>query len=283
MLRLSHVTMAAFAAGILAAPAAAQDRRVIVGSRNDDRQSKDAFEWSGEIARGQRLYIYNLNGGIKVEESNSRKVEVVAREYWRRGRPEDVTFMAKRVRSDRDIVVCAIWSGTDADCNEDGYHSRSRQDHGNRSNDIQVEFTIKLPAGAHVTAHTVNGDVEVAGVSGDVDVAAVNGRIDAETTDGLIEAETTNGAIRARMSPAPTRNTSFRTVSGSITLSLPDNTNADIDARTVNGTITSDFPITVGGQAGGGFSSRRLRGVLGRGGPHLTLETVNGGIRIEKR
>ena len=55
--------------------------------------------------------------------------------------------------------------------------------------------------------------------------------------------------------------------------------NANIEMRTVNGSITSeDFPITVQGR----IDRRRLEGKIGKGGPELSVSTVNGSIRLRK-
>jgi DUF4097 and DUF4098 domain-containing protein YvlB len=70
----------------------------------------------------------------------------------------------------------------------------------------------------------------------------------------------------------------FATVNGSITLELPAGAAAEVDARTVNGRIETDFPLEVSGR----ISRRRLRGTIGGGGRKLSLETVNGGIHLEK-
>jgi DUF4097 and DUF4098 domain-containing protein YvlB len=72
-------------------------------------------------------------------------------------------------------------------------------------------------------------------------------------------------------------------VSGSVTVSLPSGLDADVEASTVSGAITSDFPITVGGGSRrDGFSSRKLSGTIGRGGPRIELRTVSGAIHLEK-
>jgi DUF4097 and DUF4098 domain-containing protein YvlB len=148
---------------------------------------------------------------------------------------------------------------------------------------VRVDFTIRLPAGAHITANTINGDLEVNGASGDVETATVNGAIDAESSEGTVDAKTVNGNIHVRMGRLPSRGVSYQTVSGGVTLQLPAGLDADVVATTVVGGISSDFPITVGGSSRrDGFSSHNLRGTIGRGGPRIELRTVSGPIRLEK-
>jgi len=68
-------------------------------------------------------------------------------------------------------------------------------------------------------------------------------------------------------------------VNGGVTIQLPADTKADITGRCVNGGIsTSDLAIeTVGEQ-----TRRRLEGKLNGGGANISLETVNGGVRITR-
>jgi DUF4097 and DUF4098 domain-containing protein YvlB len=68
----------------------------------------------------------------------------------------------------------------------------------------------------------------------------------------------------------------FATVNGGITLSLPSGASADVRASTTNGSIDSDFPISVRGR----INRHHLSGTIGRGGPGLSLTTVNGNIRL---
>jgi DUF4097 and DUF4098 domain-containing protein YvlB len=68
----------------------------------------------------------------------------------------------------------------------------------------------------------------------------------------------------------------FTTVNGGITVEIPGDLDAEVEAATVNGGIETDFPITVRGR----FTSKRMNGTIGRGGRTLELETVNGSIRL---
>ena len=69
---------------------------------------------------------------------------------------------------------------------------------------------------------------------------------------------------------------SFSTVNGSISLDLPDDVNADLDARWVNGRLEADLPFRLIGRV----SRHSAKGVLGEGGPELNLKTVNGSIHV---
>ena len=62
----------------------------------------------------------------------------------------------------------------------------------------------------------------------------------------------------------------------SITLDVADGVDANVMAQWLNGGFESEIPFTLDGRIG----KRSARGVLGDGGPELSLETVNGSIRI---
>jgi Toastrack DUF4097 len=68
----------------------------------------------------------------------------------------------------------------------------------------------------------------------------------------------------------------FTTVNGSVSLDVPDDLNAALDASWLNGRLDSDLPITLEGRT----HRRSIRGTLGDGGATLKISTVNGSIEI---
>jgi len=251
----------------VAAPAGAQNRQT----------EANAFAWDGQVAAGRRLHLYNTHGNINIEATTGRNLEVVASKSWRRGNPADVRIESVRLNSG-DVAICAIWNDTNARCTETGVESPGRRVRS-FSNDTDVSFTVRLPAGVHVSANTTNGSLVVASVTGEVRAHTTNGNVTAESNDGAVVAGTTNGDIRLRMSKLPAEGASYRTTNGSITVELPAGINANIEARTTNGSISSDFELMVTGS----ISPRNLRGRIGSGGPTLSFSTTNGNVRIRRQ
>lgn len=240
---------------IAAAPAGAQD-----------------FEWSGSLDRGDEVAVHGVNGPIEAMAASGDRVRVTAvKRDGRKGDPDDVTFDV--VEHDGGVVICAMYPNRPGErenrCDPDDRRL------SNHDNETQVEFQVEVPAGVHLRAGTVNGDVTVRRVAGNVHASTVNGDVDVES-GGNAEASTVNGSIRAAMGRDLESDLRFNTVNGSVTVSLPDGANADIEAATVNGSMESDFPLTVRGR----FSNRSMKGTIGDGGHRLSLNTVNGGIRI---
>ncbi|MGA7842379.1 MAG: DUF4097 family beta strand repeat-containing protein, partial [Candidatus Acidiferrales bacterium] len=65
---------------------------------------------------------------------------------------------------------------------------------------------------------------------------------------------------------------------GHITLRVPSDLNAMLDAHTGDGSITLDIPI----QVSGSLSHSSVRGKLNGGGPTLAISSGDGSIHIEK-
>jgi len=234
------------------------------------------FHWQGRIDASRTLEIKGVNGVIDALPAAGREAEVVAVKRGRRSDPSQVEI--KVVEHAEGVTICALYPSRRA-----GRPNECAPGEGGRigaeDNDVDVHFTVKVPAEVRFVARTVNGSVGADGLTGDVEVHTVNGGIKA-TTEGLVEANTVNGSITATLgasnSTGPLR---FQTVNGSISVELPDRTQAQVRATTVNGEIETDFPLTVRGR----FNGRSLSGTIGGGGRELSLQTVNGSIRLRKR
>lgn len=249
----------ALAALIGAVPAAAQD-----------------FHWTGRLAAGKRLEIRGVNGSIRAMAATGNEIDVTAHKTARRSDPDEVEI--KVVPFEEGVVICALYptprrARQENSCEPGGGHSSTE------NNDVEVDFTIKLPAGINFEGRTVNGDVDANDLGADASVSTVNGSVNV-SADGHVDATTVNGSIRASMGRADwTGDAEFTTVNGGITLTLPAGVSTDVRASTVNGDLETDFPLTVTGKWG----PRRMRGTIGGGGDRtLQLTTVNGSITIRK-
>jgi hypothetical protein len=234
------------------------------------------FEWHGRMSSGQTLEIKGVNGGVRAVAASGSEARVTARKHSRRDDPESVEI--KVIQHAGGVTVCAVYptprnSRRDNECAPgDGGRMNTQ------NNDVSVEFEVQVPAGVRYEPKTVNGDVDASGLRSDVLARTVNGGINIATS-GLAEAVTVNGSIEAELGRADWKNEArFKTVNGSITLYLPAEVNAEVRAKTVNGDISTDYPLTVRGR----FGPRSVNGTLGRGGPTLELETVNGGIALRR-
>lgn len=237
-------------------------------SRAAQAQQTDRWSWRGRIAEGKTLEIRGVNGSISAEPAAGNEAEVAAEKHGRRSDPAEVRIEV--VEHEDGVTICAVYPGRRNRCEPGGGHMTVRD------NDVEVEFTVRVPRGVAFAGHNVNGVVEAANLAGPVEVHTVNGGVRVETGSGGAAASTVNGSVTAVVRALGSGPMRFETVNGAVTLTLPRDLDADLEAETVNGSISTDFPITVSGR----LTPRRLVGRIGRGGRSLSVETVNGSIRI---
>ena len=233
------------------------------------------FRWSGRIAAGRTIAVRGINGDIHAEPSSGDQVEVVADKHGRRSNVDDVQI--KVVEHEGGVTICAVYPSPEGRPSNDCRPGKDWSSHVS-NNDVEVDFTVRVPQGVNFCGHTVNGEIETGLIGGDVEAFTVNGSIRVAAT-GHAEAKTVNGSIYASLGKADwTESVEFKTVNGEIILNLPADTNTDVHAETLNGDISTDFALTVQGR----ISRRKLNGTIGSGGRELNLATINGGIQIRR-
>ena len=143
----------------------------------------------------------------------------------------------------------------------------------------QVHYKLMVPAGVSLDKiDVVNAGIRVKGVKGSVKLASVNGTVEAEGLAGSGKFETVNGSIRvAYASLAGQPDIHLETVNGGCTVKLPADAAFRLDTETVNGGTHCDFPITL--ESSG---KHELRGTVNGGGSSVKLESVNGGLSVER-
>lgn len=160
--------------------------------------------------------------------------------------------------------------------------------HGNTSGGgirlQNVTGEVKMhTSGGGVEAERVNGATELTSSGGPIDVTDSTGNLNLDTSgggirlqndDGTVSAHTSGGGIRAEL--RSNQGINLSTGGGGITLLLPQNTHASVDAETSGGRVTCDFPVTTT-QFGDG---EHLQGTIGGGGAPISLHTSGGGIHL---
>ena len=232
------------------------------------------FEWTGQLAPGQRIEVVGLNGSIHASAARGGNVTVTAvKTAGNRGNPSEVRV--EMIEHAGGVTVCVVYPApADRPANE--CRPGGGGQNNNRDNDTRVDFTVQVPAGIGLLARTVNGSIDAQGLQGDAEATTVNGSVNLSTA-GTARATTVNGSINATMGSAVWPNgAKFTTVNGEVTLRLPRTVNADVRVSTVSGGIRSDFPLQLSGDPG----PKHAEGVLGGGGQRLDVTTVNGAVNL---
>ena len=238
-----------------------------------DLRSEESASWhkSYTIDAKGRIEIHNVNGKIQVEPSTGNAVEVDATRKARGASPEAAKAALDRVSIAEDVTPGRIRIDTKVTRNE-GLSFMS--------GGVQVEYHVKVPAGAEAVFATVNGGVEISGLEGHVVAEATNGGVTARNVAGQLEASTTNGGLDIDLQRMPEGGVKLECTNGGIKVRVPRDAKANVSASIANGGISvENLPIDTSGEN----SRRRLDASLNGGGPRLEAQGVNGGIRLIAR
>jgi hypothetical protein len=234
-------------------------------------KSKESSEWrrTYPLQAGARVELSNVNGRIEVTAATGNTLEVVAVKTARGATPEAARTALDRIEI-RDEATAS------------GVRIETKTARGGAFNhgSGEVRYTVRVPPSANVRFTTVNGGIELTGLDGQVELESTNGGIRARDVSGSIDASTTNGGVDVELSRVSEPGVKLECTNGGIKLRLPRDAKATISARITNGGIdTQGLNLQTRGEG----SRRRLDGDLNGGGPRMTLEGTNGGIRISAR
>lgn len=126
---------------------------------------------------------------------------------------------------------------------------------------------------------TGDGSITVQEVTGVLDVVSGDGRIRLDGTFTQLRAATGDGSIRviSRETATISNDWSLRTADGSIELSLPRDTDAELDATSADGRILNHLSRFEGSER-----KNRLRGKIGSGGASIVVTTLDGRITLKE-
>jgi DUF4097 and DUF4098 domain-containing protein YvlB len=241
---------------------------------------------------GRTVDVRNINGFIHVEGTSDSTVQMSIHKIVRAETAADRADAERDVRLDfseqKTTVEAVVRDRRNHVCGEpnrdDGRWERVHYD-------VRFDFTIKVPRDAKLRLCTINGgDLVVNGTEGGFNVDNVNGRIEMNGVAGAGRAHTVNGPVKVTFISNPTEDSSFKTVNGNVDVSFVDGLSADFAMKTFNGGLFTDFDVqplagTVSAapeRRDGKFVYRaneftRVR--VGRGGPEISFETLNGNVR----
>jgi hypothetical protein len=268
------------------------------------------FDWSGQLPAGGRVRIADVRGDIRVTAATGDRIVVHAEIHRRHRRGGDIVFDV--VPDGNNLTICARWSDGPS-CTARGLRDEDNDEGGESGS---ADFTVQLPRTLRLAAETGNGAVDISGTATDVDassgngvvrVSGASGRVQANsgngdvtvdgaggpvtattgngvvhayTSAGPVTASTGNGDIDVRMQTMPTHGPmEFTTGNGNVTVTVPANFAALLDAVTGHGQVESDFPLTI---TGGRLEPSHVRATINGGGPRLHLSSGNGDLILRK-
>ena len=246
---------------------------------NDDGISVDiaegtaADEWTRTypLEPGGRLEIVNETGAIRVTASSGTEVTVRARREVRTDSEETSRGLLQKIEMQEQVAPgrVRIEARTAA---PDGFADRV----GRR---LRVDYDVAVPPGLALEFRTQNGGVALENIGGSIVAASTNGAINGRGVSGSLAASTVNGGIQVDLASV-SGDVSLVTVNGGVRLDLSPEVRATLDARAVNGGVSVDerLPFQATEQA-----RLHVAGSLNGGGPRISAQTTNGGVRVAAR
>jgi hypothetical protein len=233
----------------------------------------------------------NVDGSVEVVGSASNDVELVVQKTLRADSQEQLAVARREVSLNITPPGDALRLYVDGPFRCENHDCEEARD--DRGYEVQMDFHLIVPRDATVHLRTVNrGRIRVEQLVGDFDLHNVNGGIEMKDISGSGRARTVNGGISAVFQDPPRASCEFSSVNGEVELQLSKNASADFRFKTMNGSVYTDFPMTaLPGRApitehrGNRVVIRTdgtIGGRIGAGGPEISVDTLNGDIRIQE-
>ena len=232
--------------------------------KNVSVHSRASEEWTRHypLASGGTIEIVNGDGPIDAVVGPSGAVDVAAVIEASAMTEERARELVREMRLEESITPDHIRVAT----------ARRQGRSG-----VDVSIKVTLPADARLEMTGNNGRLKADGLRGHVKAMVVNGGIELTGLRGTVDAAGVNASVSAKMAEVsgPLR---LEATNGRMSLEIPKNAKATLNARSVNGNITVTGLTT---EEGTGRRIRMLESQLNGGGPEIDLRVTNGRISIE--
>jgi hypothetical protein len=144
--------------------------------------------------------------------------------------------------------------------------------------DVTSGSIALMGLGGMVRAKTVSGSIEAVGVSGDLAMHAVSGEISvAGSSADRVQVKTISGAVTCDLDNPYVRDLNVETVSGSITVRVPEDADLAVSLGAASGGVSSAFPQVPTARVMGIQSAT---GRLGDGTGRLRAYAVSGSVSL---
>jgi DUF4097 and DUF4098 domain-containing protein YvlB len=234
---------------------------------SDHRGSlSEEFHQTYAITPDGRVELDNINGDVHISSWDRNEVKVDAIKY------ADTKERLEEAKIEIDSGKDYLSIQTKYPHHDQGWHW------GSHDNPASVEYTLTVPRTVRLDEiKLINGQLDVNGVSGEVRASCINGRLQAEGLAGRAKLSTINGHLEAKFGQLAGKSVELNSVNGSVDLTIPSDSNAEVEASTISGGIHNDFGLHVNNHK---FVGHELRGELGNGGTDIRVGNVNGRIDI---
>ena len=240
----------------------------------DVSRGKASDDWarSYTLPKDGRFEIANENGEIQVNGTQGPEVKVTAHREVYGGSDEEAQRRLKELQMREEVSKDRVL-----------IEARSNNGEGlNFRRGLSIRWEVEVPDGLAVTVKTMNGTVRLDNVDGRITAATTNGNVAGTGVSGTVQGSSVNGSVSMSLESVG-GDVRLTTVNGAVRLVLPPTVDAEIEATTVNGGVSVDDKLglaDVSSNRGNFGPPNNIRGRLNKGGPRVTLQTTNGGVRV---
>jgi DUF4097 and DUF4098 domain-containing protein YvlB len=229
-------------------------------------QLSQEFHQTYALAPGGRVALENINGSVHVTGWDRNEVKVDAVKYARSKERLDEAKIV--IDASKDYVSIRT---------EYPEHNLTFSD-DDSDNPASVEYTLSVPRSVRLDQiKLINGSLDIQGIAGEVRASCINGHLKANGLGGPVKLSTINNRLEAQFDRLGASSIELASVNGSVLLTMPSDSKAELEASTVHGGISNDFGFRVRNHR---IVGHDLHGELAGGGPRIKLSNVNGTIEI---
>lgn len=257
-------------------------------------------EDASRMGNGNFIHLKNINGDLTVTGYDGDEVKIEAvRELSKRKRrgtvsdSEAVDYQLAVEWHDGNLFVYVDAPGVKTRYRDGRMHYDMHWD-GDDDLEFSFDIEVKVPNDILLKASTINGGkLVISNLENGVDAGQVNGDILLEEISGPTSANSVNGDIKVLFALSPKEDCDFRTVNGTIEVLSPADFGAVVTFESVHGELYTDFdevsylPNRLNKEADGRGDRYRINKTspiqIGKGGPEISFEMVNGDAFIKQR
>jgi len=233
-------------------------------------QPRNEFHQVVALEPGGAISLDNYNGDIEIRGWDRNEVEITAEDEWSRAYGRRTWFSGGSETSGPDVEVDKI---------DNLVKIRNRI--SGREDEIRtVHFYLNVPRSVDLR--------DVRGREGDILIADLYGKVLADLDDGNIRIENFSGSLDLSLGSGTVeaeildlRADDVIRISikdGPVTLFLPSEANAKLEASAANGTVTAEFEL------GQPLPAKKVSGTIGVAveAASVSVTALNGNIRLNK-
>ncbi len=236
----------------------------------------DTVRMSFPMRAGQVLEVMSVWGNITALPAAGSEAEVVAVKKTQAGGRAALDRVAiQKGENDAGVKVCARYpnGGGQTECSARG---RSEYD----ATDVIVSFTVRIPRGVRLAAHTTMGNVVATALDSYVWATSAMGNLTLSTS-AFGEGSTSAGNITASLGATTWGdNMEFETGAGHVVVEIPAGVRTSVEGQASNGAIGSDFPLEFIDRNDVGWIKGRINGGSARSA--LTLRSQKGNVFLRR-